>query len=124
MNSRPRTDDAASRPYPARWLDCLKLDDLWLARPSVRLHGKLASMMVTVDRVGRLVIPKAARDRLSLGPDTELDLSLEGNSIRLTPVRVPSRAVELVDGFPRIEPVAGVTTTDADVQEWRDADRR
>ncbi|MCL2092194.1 MAG: AbrB/MazE/SpoVT family DNA-binding domain-containing protein [Micrococcales bacterium] len=81
-------------------------------------------MTVTVDRAGRVVIPKDARDRLQLGPDAELDLAVEGDSIRLTPVRRAGRTFHLVDGFPRIDTVAGITTTDADVRAWRDADQR
>jgi len=81
-------------------------------------------MMVTIDRAGRLVIPKEVRDRLSLDHDTELDVIVEGDSIRLSPVRMPSRSFRIVDGFPVIDPAAGIIITDADVQGWRDADRR
>ena len=84
----------------------------------------MATMTVTIDRAGRVVIPKDARDRLQLGPDAELEVAIEGDSIRLTPVRVVGRTFRLVDGFPRIDPLVGVTTTDADVQAWRDADQR
>lgn len=81
-------------------------------------------MMVTIDRAGRVVIPKDTRDRLSIGPDTELELTVEGDTIRLSPARRAGRMVTMVDGFPLIEAVAGMSITDADVQAWRDADQR
>ena len=81
-------------------------------------------MMVSIDRAGRVVIPKEARDRLSLAADSELELTVHGNSIELTPVRGPGRTFSIVDGFPRIDAVPGMRITDADVQMWRDADQR
>ncbi len=84
----------------------------------------MATMTVTIDRAGRVVIPKDVRDRLSLGPDAELEVAVEGDSIRLAPVRAVGRTFRLVDGFPRIDALVGTTTTDADVQAWRDADQR
>ena len=80
--------------------------------------------MVTVDRAGRVVIPKDIRDRLSLGADAELEIDLEGNSIRLTPVRGSARRVVVRDGLPVLERIDGHVITDADVQRWRDADQR
>jgi AbrB family looped-hinge helix DNA binding protein len=81
-------------------------------------------MMVTVDRAGRIVIPKDIRDRLSLGADAELEIDLEGNSIRLTPLRGPARQIVVRDGLPVLERIDGQVITDADVQRWRDADQR
>ncbi len=84
----------------------------------------MAPMMVSIDRAGRIVIPKEVRERLSLGPDAEVELTVDGDEIRLTPFRVRGRIIVEVDGWPVIERVDGVTTTDADVQRWRDADQR
>ena len=81
-------------------------------------------MLVAIDRTGRLVIPKEVRDRVNLEPDSEFEISVEGNSIRLDPVRRLARLVVEHDGWPVLAPVAGMTTTDADVQRWRDADHR
>lgn len=81
-------------------------------------------MMVTIDRAGRIVIPKEIRDRLSLGADTELELSTDGDGIRLTPRRSRGRMVVDDDGWPVFERVQGATVTDADVQAMRDADQR
>lgn len=86
--------------------------------------GTMASMLVSIDRAGRVVIPKEIRERLALEPDAQLELDAEGDSLRLTPVRRPGRRVVEVDGWPVIEPAENMTITDADVLRWRDADQR
>lgn len=84
----------------------------------------MPSMMVNLDRAGRVVIPKEIRDRLAIEAETDLEVTTDGDGILLTPVRRRGRVVVEVDGWPVIEPAAGVTITDADVQRWRDADQR
>ena len=84
----------------------------------------MATMMVSIDRAGRIVIPKDLRDRLSIEADSELEIDVDGDGFRLTPVRGPRRSVRMVDGLPLIEPAVGFVTTDADVQRWRDAEQR
>jgi AbrB family looped-hinge helix DNA binding protein len=81
-------------------------------------------MTVSIDRAGRVVIPKDVRDRLALEADAELEIETEGDVIRLTPVRRAGRRVVEVDGWPVIERGDGASITDADVQRWRDADQR
>lgn len=89
------------------------------------MSGMMTTMMVSIDRAGRVVIPKELRDRLSIGPESEFEVDIDGDAIRLTPARLPGRSVRNdADGLPIIEPVAGFVTTDADVQRWRDADQR
>lgn len=80
--------------------------------------------MVTIDRVGRLVIPKDVRDRLDLAPGVELEIFVEGDSLRFSPRRNPGRRIVEVDGWPVIEAVRGQSVTDADVQKWRDDGQR
>ena len=89
-----------------------------------RRDGRIPSMMASIDRAGRVVIPKEIRDRLSLEADAALDVTIDGDSIRLAPVRKRSWAIVSVDGWPVIERVDAMTTTEADVQRWRDADQR
>ncbi len=84
----------------------------------------MGAMMVMVDRAGRVVIPKEVREQLSLTPDAQLELSVEGSSLRLVPVSRPGRSVIEVDGWPVLAPVAGHSVTDADVQRWREDGRR
>ena len=80
----------------------------------------MVAMLVTVDRVGRLVIPKDVRDQLELEPGIELELSVEGDSLRFTHRRAPGRRVGEIDGGRGVEVVRGVSITDAEVQRWRD----
>jgi AbrB family looped-hinge helix DNA binding protein len=42
---------------------------------------------VTLDKAGRLVIPKTLRDELHLTPGDALELGCEGDSVTLRPVR-------------------------------------
>jgi len=84
----------------------------------------MPSMVVSIDRAGRIVIPKDIRERLSLGADAEVEVEIDGDAIRLVPVRAAARRIIEVDGLPVIERGDGPSITDADVQRWRDADRR
>lgn len=87
--------------------------------------GYPASMRVTVDRVGRIVIPKSLRVALGIGPDTELDVLPDGGGLRLDPVRPTLRSIGAGDdGFPLLGAVAGAVLTDADVQRLRDDTQR
>lgn len=82
------------------------------------------TMMVSIDRAGRVVIPKDVRERLSLTADSELEITVEGNALLLTPTRRPGRRIVEIDGWPVIEAIRGLTVTDADVQRWRDDGQR
>lgn len=81
-------------------------------------------MMATVDRAGRVVIPKDIRERLAIVAETELEIETDGDVIRLVPVRPSGRQVVDIDGWPVIERGDGPVVTDADVRRWRDADQR
>jgi AbrB family looped-hinge helix DNA binding protein len=84
----------------------------------------MAPMLASIDKAGRVVIPKEVRDRLSLEAGTELELTVEGAALRLAPVRRPGRRVVTVDGWPVLESVRGLSVTDADVQRWREDGQR
>ncbi len=45
---------------------------------------------ITIDKAGRVVIPKPLRERLRLGPGDVLALQSEGECITLQPVRLPA----------------------------------
>lgn len=81
-------------------------------------------MLASIDRAGRVVIPKEVRERLSLDAGTELEITVEGSELRLAPVRRAGRRVVEVDGWPVLERARGLTVTDADVQRWRDDGQR
>ncbi len=52
---------------------------------------------VTVDRAGRVVLPKALRDELQLSPGDSLDLAVRGNEVTLRPTR-SARALQKEHG--------------------------
>jgi AbrB family looped-hinge helix DNA binding protein len=81
-------------------------------------------MRATMDRVGRIVIPKAVREALGVGESAEFDVTIEGNSIRLEPRVEPERQVRRVDGWPVLVAPRGARLTDVEVRELRDADQR
>jgi AbrB family looped-hinge helix DNA binding protein len=43
-------------------------------------------MKTTMDRAGRLVIPRALRDRIGLGDGGEVEIELDGAAVRVAPV--------------------------------------
>ena len=77
-----------------------------------------------MDRVGRVVIPKAVRTALGLEEAVEFDVTIEGNAVRLEPRGEPTREVRHVDGWPVLVAPTGAHLTDADVRELRDAGQR
>ena len=81
-------------------------------------------MHVSVDRAGRVVIPKPLRVALGIGPDTELELIPDGSGLRLEPVRTRERAIEEKDGLPLLGWVDGAALTDDDVRRLRDETHR
>lgn len=81
-------------------------------------------MLASIDKAGRVVIPKDVRDQLALPADTEFDVTIAGDALLLTPVRRPARRIVEIDGWPVIEAVRGRSVTDADVQRWRDDGQR
>lgn len=51
-------------------------------------------MTITIDRAGRVVIPKSIRDRLHLGTGAELEVAVSGEEITL---RAPSAETKLME---------------------------
>jgi AbrB family looped-hinge helix DNA binding protein len=77
-------------------------------------------MRTTIDKAGRVVIPKALRDRIGLGPG-EVELIPDGTGIRIEPLA----GQELVAEDDRLViPTAGAAVDDALVEALRDADQR
>lgn len=56
-------------------------------------------MEVTVDKVGRIVIPKRLRMAYGIGPDSKLEIIEDGAGMRLEPVMGVERRIEERDGF-------------------------
>lgn len=76
--------------------------------------------LVSIDNSGRIVIPKPMREAMGLNPDTPLELVVDGDGLRLTPIRRNRRAIEVVDGLPILGQVESAEVTDADIQQLRD----
>ncbi len=75
---------------------------------------------MTIDRVGRVVIPKALRVALGITPDTQLELIPDGTGLRIEPIRRNRRLVEVSDGLPILGNVSGAVLTDDEVRQLRD----
>lgn len=79
---------------------------------------------VTVDRVGRVVIPKALRVALGITPETPLELIPDGSGLRIEPVRRRQREIGTSDGLPILDDVDGAVLTDGDIRRLRDDAQR
>ena len=77
-------------------------------------------MRTTIDKAGRLVIPKALREQAGIAAG-EVDVSVEGSSIRIDAVAVDDLVEE--DGILML-PAGGEGLDDAAVREMRFADQR
>lgn len=83
---------------------------------------------VTLDKAGRLVIPKAVRDELHLDPGDPLELEFEGQQVTLRPARSASalRKEQGVWVFRSGHKLSAATTDQAlrDQREARDRENR
>jgi AbrB family looped-hinge helix DNA binding protein len=55
-------------------------------------------MHLTLDKMGRLVVPKPLRDRFTLKPGDALEVTLEPDGFKLRPVH-PAPAMSLKEGI-------------------------
>jgi AbrB family looped-hinge helix DNA binding protein len=77
-------------------------------------------MKTTIDKAGRLVIPRALRDRIGLSGGGEVDVELDGAAIRIEPVA--TRGLREAEGL-LVIPASGTPLTTAAVRDLLDADR-
>lgn len=77
-------------------------------------------MRATIDKAGRLVIPKLLRDQLGLRPG-EVEVSPDGNALR---VEVVTQETLVSEGRWLVIPGPGPSMSVEDVQALRDADQR
>lgn len=77
-------------------------------------------MRATIDKAGRLVIPKALRDLLGLRPG-EVEVVADGAGLLVRPVA--DEQLDERDGR-LLVPATGMTLDDDDVRALRDADQR
>jgi AbrB family looped-hinge helix DNA binding protein len=80
----------------------------------------MRGMRTTIDKAGRLVIPRSLRDRIGLADGGEVELELDGASVRIEPVT--GRDLREERGL-LVIPAAGMPITGAAVRELIDADR-
>ncbi len=74
-------------------------------------------MRTTIDKAGRIVVPKKLRDRLGLEPGMAIDIDEDGVGLRVEPVvECTARLVEK-DGFLVIESDGGPKMTSEDVRQ-------
>ena len=77
-------------------------------------------MRTTIDKAGRLVIPRALRNRIGLGAGGEVDIEVDGAGLRLEPVTGAELREE--DGLLIIS-APGLFIDDAVVRDLVDEDR-
>jgi AbrB family looped-hinge helix DNA binding protein len=77
-------------------------------------------MRTTIDRAGRLVIPKTLRDRVGI-QEGAVELTVDGAAIRVE--ALPAEDLALEDGL-LVIPASGAPIDDQLVEMLRDADRR
>jgi AbrB family looped-hinge helix DNA binding protein len=77
-------------------------------------------MRTTIDKAGRLVIPRALRDRIGLVGGSEVELELDGSALRIEPVS--GSDLKDVAGL-LVIPATGTPLTGDLVRELIDADR-
>jgi AbrB family looped-hinge helix DNA binding protein len=77
-------------------------------------------MQTTIDKAGRVVVPKSLRDAVSLRPGT-VEIAVDGNGVRLQ----PPAAEHLAEEHGRlVVPSSGASLDDETVRALRDADQR
>lgn len=86
-------------------------------------YGKTYTMRTTIDKAGRLVVPKAFRDRLGLSEGVPLEVTTDGVGLRIEPVREGGHLVER-DGRLVVTSVTGRAVSDDEVRRAIDAGRR
>lgn len=77
-------------------------------------------MKATIDKVGRLVIPRPLRDRVGLTAGGTVDIEVDGAGLRILPVAGTELREE---GGLLVIPRSGASIDDARVRELIDADR-
>lgn len=56
-------------------------------------------MHITLDRMSRIVVPKAIRDRFAMKPGDDLEITVEPDGIRLRPAAPPRLPFAEEDGM-------------------------
>jgi AbrB family looped-hinge helix DNA binding protein len=81
-------------------------------------------MQTTIDAAGRIVVPKALRDRLGLRGGAELEITERGGVIEIVPVPTPVSLVETADGLVAVPEHVMPPLSDAMVRDTLEQTRR
>lgn len=76
-------------------------------------------MTVTIDRLGRIVVPKSVREQYQLTPGTDLELELDANGFHLKPAHGEPTLIRK-DG---VLIHHGTETVDIDIASYINVDR-
>lgn len=79
-------------------------------------------MDAVVDTMGRIVVPKALRERLGLTPGTRVDISAYGTGLQIVPAGRTARLIRDAEG--RLVATGDTTIDDDTVFTLIDAGRR
>lgn len=80
-------------------------------------------MTVTIDAAGRIVIPKAIRDREGLTAGTELNIRVENGKIEMEVSHAPSRLERRNGLLVFVPPPGSPAITHEMVNQWIEEDR-
>lgn len=58
------------------------------------IHGRLSAMKTTIDRAGRLVVPKKIREEAGISPGSELTIRVADGRIEIEPAPLEIRLVK------------------------------
>jgi AbrB family looped-hinge helix DNA binding protein len=84
----------------------------------------MRGMRTTIDRAGRVVVPKSIRERLHLLGGGEVDVVERSGVIEIVPVPAEVRLVHTPEGPVAVATSAVPSLTDDEVLAARDASRR
>ena len=84
----------------------------------------MSAMRTTIDRAGRLVVPKSIRDRLRMVDGCEVEITERSGVIEIVPVPASVEVVDTAEGAVAITTELLPPLTDAAVQRAIDESRR
>lgn len=82
-------------------------------------------MRTTIDKAGRIVVPKRLRDALNMNPGTELEILAVDNRLEIEVPRPQATLIDGPDGLPLVDApdARGVSTQDVRSLRLRLQDR-
>jgi len=76
-------------------------------------------MRTTIDKAGRIVVPKRLRDALGMDPGAELEILAVDNRLEIELPRPRATLVEGPDGRPLVDAPGARPLSTEDVRSWR-----